>query len=341
MAKFELFCKRTSGSIGSNNFHIWELLIVCLIFILLTCGKPEKKLYSVGIVELIANPVAEEVLAGIQQSFKDAGYEDGKNISIEITNAHGDFPTVSTIVQKYKYGHKDMIMPTSTPCLQATLNSQFSGPIIFCSVANPVLAGAGNSETDHIPNVTGVPTASPFQQTIETIQKVFPNAKKIGTLYVPAEVNSEYYMNRAKEEAEKVGIEYVAVPIAASNEIMDAAKALVDKNVDVIYQISDNLCAAGFDTEVRVANENKIPLVANQIKQAKAGASLAVGWDFFDVGYKGAEIAIRVIKGEDPAEIPFQKMETVIMAVNTNAAKIQGVSIPQSVINKADKVFTE
>ncbi len=341
MTKSNLLSKRTTEPFKVKNFLFWQILIGCLILIFLACGKPEKKLYSVGIVELIANPVAEEVLAGVLQSFKDAGYEDGKNISIEITNAHGDFPTVSTIVQKYKYGHKDMIIPTSTPCLQAALNSQFSGPIIFCSVANPVLAGAGNSETDHIPNVTGVPTASPFQQTIETIQQVFPNAKKIGTLYVPAEVNSEYYMNRAKEEAEKVGLEYVAVPIAASNEIMDAAKALVAKNVDVIYQISDNLCAAGFDTEVRVANENKIPLVANQIKQAKAGACLAVGWDFFDVGYKGGEIAVRVMKGENPAEIPFQKMEEVVMAVNTSAAKIQGVSIPQSIVDKADKIFTE
>ncbi len=341
MIKLKQFFKNTSGLSEIRNFRLWKIIIVLSIFILPACVGTEKQEYSVGIVELIANPVAEETLAGVLKAFEDAGYEDGTNISLEVTNAHGDFATVSTIVQKYKYGHKDMIIPTSTPCLQASLNSQFDGPIIFCSVANPVLAGAGNSATDHLPNVTGVPTTSPFKQTIEVIQEVFPDAQKIGTLYVPAEVNSEYYMNRAKEEAEKAGYEYVAVPVSASNEIMDAAKALVDKDVDVIYQISDNLCAAGFDTEVRVANENKIPLVANQIKQAKAGASLAVGWDFFDVGYKGGEIAVRVMKGENPAEIPFEYMEKVLLAVNTNAAEIQGVTIPQSIMDKANHVFTE
>lgn len=341
MIDSKLFSTRNSVPLRAMNRSFSAIFVASSILILFACGKTEKEMYCVGIVELIANPVAEETLAGIYKAFEDAGYEDGKNISIETTNAHGDFPTVSTIVQKYKYGNKDMIIPTSTPCLQAALNSQFTNPIIFCSVANPVLAGAGNSDTDHIPNVTGVPTASPFQQTIEIIQQVFPNAKKIGTLYVPAEVNSEYYMNRAKEEAEKVGLEYVAVPVATSSEIIDAAKALVDKDVDVIYQISDNLCAAGFDTEVRVANENKIPLVANQIKQAKAGASLAVGWDFFDVGYKGGEIAIRVMKGENPAEIPFQRMEKVFVAVNKNAAEIQGVKIPQSVLDTADRIFLE
>ncbi len=318
------------------------LLFLGFLAVIAGCGKKqETKLTSVGIMQFVTNPFSEQSIAGILKALEDAGYRNGENISIEVKNAQGDFPTVLAITQKFKSDRKDMIISVSTPCLQAAINSKFEGPIVFCSVANPILAGAGRTDTDHLPNVTGVPTTSPFHQSVELIREVFPSARKLGTLYVPAEVNSEYYMECAKEEAEKVGYEFVAIPVSATSEILDATQVLASKKIDVIYQISDNLSAAGFDSEVRVANENRIPLVANQVKQAEAGAFLAVGWDFFDVGYKAGEIAVRIINREDPAKIPFERMERVFIAVNKSAAKVQGVAIPASILEKADRIFGE
>jgi len=307
-------------------------------FVLQGCTEKEQ-LYTIGICEFTEDPTTKEAEQGFIQAFIDAGIKPDKDVRFVIINAQGDFPTVNSIAQKFVSDKVDLICCLATPCLQACMNATSNISIVFSRVANPFLAGAGESPTDHLPNVTGVATSSPFEETIALLKQLLPEAKVIGTLWTPSEINSEYYVKMQQQFAEKAGLKTVTVPINSTSEISDAATTLVGKNIDAIYQISDNLTSLGFEAEVKAANEAKIPVFCNQSPEVKRGAAVGFGWDYYEAGYEGGKIAVRVMKGENPKDIPIQFMKGATLTVNLEAAKIQGLKIPEEVIKSAKEVI--
>jgi len=318
------------------SVYICWLCISC--FVLQGCAEKDE-IYTIGISEFTEDPTTKEAEKGFIDAFIDSGIEPDKDARFVVVNAQGDFPTVNSIAHKFVSDKVDMICCLATPSLQASMNATSDIPIVFSRVANPFLAGAGTSPTDHLPNVTGVATSSPFEETIALLKQLLPEAKAIGTLWVPSETNSEYYMKMQKEAAEEAGLKTVTVPINSTSEISDASVTLVGKDIDAIYQISDNLTSLGFEAEVKAANEAGIPVFCNQSPEVERGAAVGLAWDFYDAGYEGGKIAIRVMKGENPRDIPIQSMKGARLTVNLKAAKTQGLTIPEEVVKRAEKVF--
>jgi len=212
-------------------------------------------------------------------------------------------------------------------------------PIVFAGVANPFLAGAGEDTVNHLPNVTGIATRSPFKETFDLIKKLLPETKVIGTLYSPSELNSEYYMKTQKEFAREYGIKTEVIAVNSTNEINNAIESLVTKDIDIIYQISDNLTNLGFETIVQKADKKKIPLFCNQSTEVKRGAAIGLGWDFEEVGYQAGKMILMVKNGTKPANIPIQFMKGSKISINLNGAEQQGLFVPKDVLEQAADVF--
>ncbi len=314
------------------------LLLTPLLF--LSCKKPPKTLYTIGIVQLIDSPTANETRKGIIQALEDGGLKDGVNVQLKIRNGMGDISEVQRLAQEFVNEKVDMIVPISTPCLQAALIVTQNIPIIFSSVANPYLTRAGVSPMEHLSNVTGVSSEGPIKETLRLIKEMLPQVKKVGTLWTPSELNSEYYLGLVQEGAAELGFELVAVPVSSPSEVLLAAQVLINKKIDVIYQISDNTINAAFRALGKVAEENGIPLFGGFLRSTELGACAAMGWEFFDLGYKTGQIVLRVKNGESPVNIPFQSMTTVKLHLNQKAAEKQGVKFPEAVLKRASEVLT-
>jgi ABC-type uncharacterized transport system substrate-binding protein len=212
-------------------------------------------------------------------------------------------------------------------------------PVIFAAIANPYVLGAGQSAEDHLPNVTGASATSPMRQAMELMLEVLPGTKRVGILLDPANANSRYNMEVAQQAAAELGLEIVDMTISGSSEVLQAAQALSTKNIDAFFVIPDHIVMDAFDPLVKVADDARIPLIAVVTDLAEQGAAIAVGWDYFDNGYLSGQLVIRVMKGENPADIPFQGLSKTLMYVNLEAAKAQGLSIPEPLLQRADKVI--
>ena len=127
------------------------------------------------------------------------------------------------------------------------------------------------------------------------IRKILPQAKRLGTLWTPAELNSEYYLELAREVARELDFEIVAVSIANGSEVLHSTQVLINQKIDAMYQISDNTNNASFAEDIgNVAAENAVPLFGGFLLSTHRGACAALGWDFFEMGVKAGEIVIRV-----------------------------------------------
>jgi len=298
------------------------------------------KPYVIGIFQSVDSPTANEARRGILQAFADAGLRDGEEIVVTIRIANNDISEVQRIAQQLVAERVDMIVPMSTQALQAAILAGRTTPIVFSAVAVPYLVGAGRSADDHLGHVTGVTSTGPIRQTMALIREVLPRAKRVGSLWTPSEINSEYYLDLARESAAELGFEMIAVPVSGPHGIHGLVQGLINEKVDVLFPMSDNTINSSFDVIGRAAEENGLPLFGSFLRAVEFGACAALGFDFYEMGYKTGQIAVRVKNGESPARIPIQSMEEVRLYINTLAAGKQGVSFSKGLLDRVNKAVS-
>jgi putative tryptophan/tyrosine transport system substrate-binding protein len=229
-------------------------------------------------------------------------------------------------------------MVYSTPTLQNALQKVRSTPLVFTVVADPFVAGAGKTDDDHLPNVTGVYTLGPYREMAELLRTNFPQIKSVGTLFCPAEANSVANKDMFVREANRCGITVETVPANTASELSDAALALCSRRIDAVVQVIDNLSASGFPTITHAAAQAHLPVFACQGTAVTQGAAVALTRDYYDAGRETALKAARIMRGEDPARIPFSPPRTVRILVNLKNAQAAHLTIPDALLRQAEQV---
>jgi ABC-type uncharacterized transport system substrate-binding protein len=298
-------------------------------------AAPLAKKWRVNLIQLNQVVDVEESQEGVLAGFKESGLVEGRDYEITVRNAQGDMATVSALVDAALSEHADLLVTFSTPTLQAALQRARGVPIVFTYVSSAVAAGAGTSDTQHLPNVTGVYMLPSYDDMLATIRHVVPSARRVGTLFVPAEVNSVLNRDLLEAACRKAGLALEAVPANTSVEVADAGLALAARRPDVICQIPGNLTAAAFPTLQQAALRARLPIFAFQSSQA-GGAVLTMARDYRDAGRQSAGLAVRVMRGETPAGIPFQTVGKTRLIVNLGAARRIGLTMPADVVSRAD-----
>ncbi|MBU1368367.1 MAG: ABC transporter substrate-binding protein [Bacteroidetes bacterium] len=303
-----------------------------------TTTVQSKKPLIISIVLYSETEFAERSYEGLIDGLSNAGLAEGRDFELKSYNAQGDMSTLSSIITTVKADRVDLLMVVSTPTLQAALRQ--AGPetkIIFTGVGDGVKAGAGTTETNHLDNVTGISTRSPFDGMAKLISQTLPNTRKVGTLFTPSEINSELYKAWFQEALAKQNISLVAVPVSSSAEVAQAAIELCRQDIDLVAQIVDNLTRPGFALIARKASDKNLPVFAFDSDQMKDGATLCLARDYYDAGLEAAEKAVRVLHGENPGSIPFSNTQSEKLIYNPALAEKYQLRLSSSLKENALK----
>jgi putative ABC transport system substrate-binding protein len=234
-----------------------------------------------------------------------------------------------------------VIVTLQDATLQAAVQRAKGVPIVFNLLSDPFAAGAGTSDSNHLPNITGVysPGFGDPEQTLRVglIKKMVPKARKLGVLFSPEEQLSVIFKDRMTTAAKKAGLSVEAVPVGNANEVGDATRALCGKKVDAI-ELFGNAAHAGFPSLIKTAKECKIPVFSPAPFEVMQGAVASFFPDFQEGGVEAGKMLARVLHGESPAKIPFYQLKTTKLIVNQGEAGKAGLTVPQDVLQKADSV---
>jgi len=302
-------------------------------------GRPLAKKWKVHMIQLNNVLDVEESQQGVLDGLKEAKLVEGRDYEVKIRNAQGDMATVNGLVDAALADGADLLITFSTPTLQVAVQRTQRIPIVFTYVASGVLAGAGRTRDDHRPNVTGVDLLGAYDEIIAVMKDCLPRVKRVGTLFVPAEVNMVYNKDKLAEELRRAGMELVPMAASSSTEVADAALALAGKGLDAFCQIGGNLTASAFAGIAQAARNARIPVFAFQKVQAREGAMVVLARDYGDAGSAAGSMAARIMRGESPAKIPFQSYTKTKIIVNLDAARAAGVRLPESLVRRAAEVI--
>lgn len=309
-------------------FFAFALILALAALPLTGCAEGKADTLKIGVVQLVEHPALDASYQGFVDALKEAGYEDGKNISIDYQNGQGEQSNCQTIATQFKNANMDLILAIATPAAQAAANVIKDIPILITAVTDPEDAKLVDSNENPGGNLTGTSDLTPVREQMELLQRLLPEAKKVAILYTSSETNSVFQANLAKEAAEDLGLEVSESTISSSNEIQQVVESVLD-SADAIYIPTDNTFANAMATVTMVTEAAGMPVIVGEENMVNGGGLGTIGINYYNLGYQTGEMAVRILKdGADPADMPIEYQEDVSVCINTDMAESLGITIP-------------
>ena len=297
--------------------------------------KPAKTL---AITQIVEHPSLDEMRRGIIDELADNGYVEGQNLTVNFQSAQGNTATAGQIAKQFAGDNPDAIVAISTPSAQSIVASTKTIPVIYTAISDPVAAKLiDENDTPIQSNVTGLSSELPIEPQLDNIQKIVPNAKTIGYVYSPGEVNSVVVLNQLKKIASSRGLTILDVTANRPTDVAMATRSLAGR-ADVIYTSLDNNVVSAFEAMAGAANELKIPIIASDEFSVRRGATAALGVNDYDFGRTTGKMVYRVLNGEAINSVKPEVMNTLTLYASPKHAAAQGASLTDDLLKNAINV---
>lgn len=292
----------------------------------------------VAITQIVEHPALDATREGVKAELAAAGLIVGKNLKLEWQSAQGSPATAAQIASKFVGERPDVIVAIATASAQAVAATTKEIPLIFSAVTDPLGAKLVPNLEKPGGTITGVSALTPIARHLDLIAQITPQAKRIGVLYNAGEPNSLTLLKLLKTEAPKRGMTLVEATVSRSSEVATAARSLVGK-VDAVYIPTDNTVVSALESAIQVSIENKLPLYAADTDSVQRGAMAALGYNYYEVGRQTGKLVLQVLNGQKPGDLPVESAKRIELYINLRSAQAMGVTVPDQVQKKADKVF--
>jgi putative ABC transport system substrate-binding protein len=324
------------------------LPIILILFLsvcsLLAQEKKVKKIFRIGVTQFTSALASEKDQKGFEKALSDAGFKEKVNVMFDRQNAQGNLANSQAIAQKFFSDKFDLIHAIGTPNSRATVRLIEDIPVVFSFVSHPMEAGLVPKRslpgTKTGTNVTGVSHRWPVSLQCKMYTQFLPKAKKWGTIYHQGDPHSLGLIKEMRESAKRLGLDLMEAVISNSAETPQAASFLAGK-VQAFYITYDETVLSSMDAVVKVCNEKKVPLFTSDLESVSKGALAAYGLNFFTIGYSAGKRAARILKGENPGHIPWERIEKLNLVVNEKAAREQGIVLSPELLKRSDTIIAQ
>jgi len=301
----------------------------CSLLGLTGCGET---LPQIGILQVVTHDALSSDRQGFIDELKAEGFEDGKNIKINVQIPEGDSTTEKSMATNLAT-NCDMVFGIGTSSSLALKNavSDFDKktPVLYSAVTDPVGAGLIKSVTDH-GNVIGTSDAGPTEKNIELFTH-FTNIDKIGILYNSAEANSIVQKEECQAACDKFNITMVDGGITAANEISSRLQGMISSGIKGIVIPTDNTVAAAMSSIKETLISSKVIAVCADAAETKNGGALGFSVDYYTLGQTTGKMAAKLLKGDDISSITCSLSDSFPLEINEGFFTSTGIAIPEAI----------
>ena len=319
--------------------------IFFIIFILSTPidAKDLKGKIQIGILQWAESPASYTwTREGFIEGMKGLGYEEGKNVQFDIKIAEGSKEKAQEIARGFVVKKVDIICALGTVPSLVALEATKEIPIIYSIVGEPKATGIIESWVCSGKNITGVSMKIPMEKQLEMIQKAISKVKRLGILYCTSTPQAVVTAEEANQTAKKLGLapQTRSLHFDHLSQLPSVTENL-SKAVDAIYIPTDPILTAkeNFLKMIEVTHRFKIPIIAVSDNAVESGALMALHCDFREIGKQAAPMAIKILNGMKPMDIPSQMPLSHRLTVNLKTARQLGITLNPQFLSLAHRVI--
>jgi putative tryptophan/tyrosine transport system substrate-binding protein len=281
-------------------------------------------------------------VAAFGQGLGEAGYVEGKNVTIEYRWAEGSYERLPALAAELVGRKVDLIVTAGgTPAALAAKSATSTIPIVFNFVSDPVAAGLVTGLARPGGNLTGFSNIDTqlTPKRLELLSELVPQAGVIALLVNPNSPSTEHVVRNVQEVAGAKGVQLHILKASAGSEIDTAFAKLVQLHVGALVVGADPFFFGRREQLVALAERHAVPAIYEWREYATAGGLVSYGTSLAAVYRQAGVYAGRILKGEKPADLPVQQPTTFELVVNLKTAKALGLTIPPSILARADEVI--
>jgi putative ABC transport system substrate-binding protein len=306
-------------------------------------AQPAAKVARIGYLaaNLTASPHLREAFL---QGLRDLGYIEGRNVVIEYRDAAGKYERFPALVAELVSLKVDVIVVTSTPAAVAVKQATRTIPIVFTWAADPVGSGLVTSLARSGGNITGLSILAPdiIGKRLELLKQAVPGVSRVAALWHPGdyvERMEKDMLTEADRAARALGLRLQVVEARGPEDFDRAFSDMTRARADAVTVQSTNIFFIERRRLVDLAAKNRLPAMYLTREFVDAGGLMSYGPNIADLHRRAATYVDKILKGAKPGDLPVEQPTKFELVINLKTAKALGLTIPPSLLVRADHVI--
>jgi len=294
----------------------------------------------IGVLLALFSQESKEAQA-FRQGLRDAGYAEGRDLVIEWRSANGDYNRVPELAADLVQRKVDVIVVDTTVATRAAKRATSIIPIVMATIADPVGTGLVASLAHPGGNVTGLSmmTTDLSAKRLQLLKEAIPQLTRVAVLWNPDTPYHPKAIEELKAVAPSLSIKLSFVSAQTSEDFSAALSAARRVRAQALYVIIDPYFFNHRMTLLALASKARLPVIYGEKNFAEAGALMSYGPNFGDMFRRSAEYVDKIFKGAKPADLPIEQPKEYELVINLKTAKALGLTIPESILLRADEVI--
>jgi len=326
--------------IGATAIIIVALAFSMLSVVLSTETQQMGRVYRIGFLGATSPSGYTPQVEAFRGGLRDLGYVEGKNVVIEFRWAEGNYARLPELAAELVLLKPDVLVTHAPAGTRAAKRATATIPIVMGAAGDAVAAGLVASLARPGGNVTGSSFFFPEinAKRLEVLKEALPRLSRVGVLLNPDNPANVAMLRAMEETARSVKIQLHAVEVRSPADFEGAFATIVKGRAGALAVYDDAMLIAEAAQIADLARKSRLPTIGF-IEYAKAGGLLAFGVNFPDLWRRAAGFVDKILKGAKPADLPVEQPTTFQVIVNLKTAKALGLTIPQSILVRADEVI--
>jgi len=318
------------------------VLMLSLVFAPLAAEAQEAgKLYRIAFLSAGSrSPTLPHLGVALIQALRDRGWVEGQNLVIDYRYAEGRYDLLPVLAADLARTKPDVIFVVTDPAIKAAKNATNTVPLVMIA-CDAVAAGLVTSLARPGGNLTGITCISSeiAGKRIELLKEHLPRLVRAAVLYNPADPGKAVEWRETEAPGLRLGLKMRAVPVRDSKEIDTAFQLMAREGTDGLIVLGDSLTLLHRQQLVSLAAKHRLPTVYAYREFVTSGGLMSYGPDLTEM-FRAAAIYIdKILRGAKPADLPVEQPTKFEFVINLKTAKALGLTIPQSVLVRADEII--
>ena len=285
---------------------------------------------------------APHLLEAFRKGLRELGWVEGQNIVVDYRFAEGRFDRLPDLASELVRLKVDIIVAVPTPAAAAAKNATETIPIVMINVGDPVGLGLIASLARPGGNVTGSSYSVGLEiigKQLELLKETVPKVRRVAILWNPANPSHPLVVRELNVAARSLGVQLQFLEARGPNEFEGAFAAMAKERMGALLVVPDSVSFLHRTRLADLAARSHLPAAYGLRGHVDAGGLMSYGPDSADLFRRAATYVDKILKGAKPADLPVEQPTKFELVVNLKTAKALGLTIPQSVLVRADEVI--
>lgn len=297
------------------------------------------KVHKVGV--LLQGGSWYAMVDGLRHGLKDLGFVEGKQYILDIRDGQGDLKEVERAARNLEEQKVSLIYTVATSVSLAAKDATATIPIVFVAGSDPVVVNLVKSFAAPGGRLTGVlyPATDLTGKRLELLRQIVPNLRRVVTFYNPSNRSAVESAKQGRQAAQLLGLQFIERHVATVEDLEKAVQAFRSNEADAYFSVSDAMIDNKIESIIEMGRVNKLPtMFYDPVAVAKGGLATYSG-DFYEAGRLSAKYVHQILAGTNPADLAVERIDKLLFVINLKTAKQIGLSVPESVLARADRVI--